>query len=77
MKSFTTTPLLTKTALFAAVFAVVSVTAGTLAYAQSNNTNSATKQQANSYMGDQCKDGGWEALGYKNQGQCVSNFARD
>lgn len=25
---------------------------------------------------DQCKDGGWQALGYRNQGACVSHFAR-
>jgi hypothetical protein len=24
---------------------------------------------------DQCKNGGWVALGFKNQGQCVSSFA--
>ena len=26
---------------------------------------------------DSCKDGGWEELGYRNQGQCVSYFASD
>ena len=26
---------------------------------------------------DSCKDGGWEDLGYRNQGQCVSYFASD
>jgi hypothetical protein len=25
---------------------------------------------------DECKGGGWVAGGYKNQGQCVSSFAR-
>jgi hypothetical protein len=25
---------------------------------------------------DQCKNGGWESLGYKNQGQCVSAYAK-
>jgi hypothetical protein len=27
------------------------------------------------YTKDQCKDGGWETLGFKNQGDCVSYFA--
>jgi hypothetical protein len=28
------------------------------------------------YSKDQCKKGGWQALGYRNQGQCVSFFAK-
>jgi hypothetical protein len=28
------------------------------------------------YTKDQCKNGGWQALGFKNQGQCVSFFAK-
>jgi hypothetical protein len=27
------------------------------------------------YGKDQCKDNGWQALGFKNQGDCVSFFA--
>ena len=27
------------------------------------------------YTKDQCKNGGWETLGFRNQGQCVSYFA--
>jgi hypothetical protein len=25
----------------------------------------------------ECKDGGWKAKGFRNQGQCVSSAARD
>jgi len=28
------------------------------------------------YLMDQCKNGGWQDMGYKNQGQCVSHFAK-
>ena len=29
----------------------------------------------NGYTKDQCKNGGWQSLGFKNQGDCVSYFA--
>jgi hypothetical protein len=38
---------------------------------QSANVNSSST----GYLKDQCKNGGWQALGFKNQGQCVSFFA--
>lgn len=28
------------------------------------------------YTKEQCKNGGWKELGFKNQGECVSYFAR-
>jgi hypothetical protein len=28
------------------------------------------------YSKDQCKKGSWQALGFRNQGQCVSFFAK-
>jgi hypothetical protein len=34
-----------------------------------------SSQDLSGYTKDQCKNGGWAALGFKNQGQCVSYFA--
>jgi hypothetical protein len=38
------------------------------------NSNAAASPTTN-YLKDQCKDGGWRSLGFKNQGDCVSFFA--
>jgi hypothetical protein len=63
-----------KALLVAGVMAVTAVGASSYVSAQS----AAQKQGAdpNGYAKDQCKNGGWEALGFRNQGQCVSFFAR-
>ncbi len=44
-----------------------------LAAAQNNGNGNGN---ANGYTKDQCKDGGWQELGFRNQGECVSFFAR-
>jgi len=59
--------------LLVGLFAVtaVSVTAGLASANQAPNQANLT-----GYTKDQCKDGGWQELGFRNQGQCVSYFAK-
>ena len=33
------------------------------------------KDKDKHYQKEQCKDGGWQAQGFKNQGECVSYYA--
>ena len=40
-----------------------------------DNTGKTSSQRPASK--DDCKDGGWQSYGFKNQGQCVSSVARD
>lgn len=35
------------------------------------------ESEVSGYSKEQCKDGGWVDLGFRNQGQCVSFFASD
>lgn len=57
----------------------VSVAATTGVAAINANSNTAAdvtvETHAVGYEKDQCKNGGWRTLGYRNQGQCVSFFA--
>ena len=64
----------TKLALFAAVLGITGIVAGATAFAQGYDAQSRGK--GNSYAANQCKNGGWKALGYKNQGQCVSDMVK-
>ncbi len=74
MQKLIANPLSSKIALFAAVIGVTGVVAGTVVSAQSGRATEV--QAANAYAADQCKDGGWQALGFKNQGQCVAYFMK-
>ena len=60
-----------KVAIILGVMALTAVFAGSYASAKNAST---TKANAG-YSKDQCKEGGFQALGFKNQGQCVSFFA--
>lgn len=64
-----------KITLFAAVLAVTGVIAGSTAYAMNGNAQKA--HESNAYVAEQCKNGNWEKLGFKNQGQCVSHFKKN
>ena len=65
----------TKITLFAAVLGVTGIVAGASAFAMQANGNG-SNGKGNSYAANQCKNGGWKALGYKNQGQCVSDMVK-
>ncbi len=54
--------------------AAVVVGAGSVVSVSAATKHRAQQVQAG-YAKDQCKDGGFQALGFKNQGQCVSFFA--
>ncbi len=58
-----------KALLMAGVIAITAAGASSYVSAQS-----APQSDPNGYAKDQCKDGGWETLGFRNQGQCVSFF---
>ncbi len=72
VSSLNMTQILPKVALGLAIAAVTAV----LAYGGSADAKKATNPVTSGYGKDQCKNGGWQALGYRNQGQCVSFFAK-
>jgi hypothetical protein len=78
MQKFTSSSVAKKIAVFAAVVGVTGALAGTAAFAQSGGAFVSSETSA--YTKNQCKDGGWEtnfASGtFKNQGDCVSFFAK-
>lgn len=61
-----------KVALFAAVLGVTGVVAGASAFAVQQPAHS--NGRGNSYSANQCKNGGWRELGYKNQGECIADM---
>lgn len=61
-----------KVTLFAAIIGVTGVVAGTSAFAVQQSAQS--NGHGNSYSANQCKNGGWRELGYKNQGQCIRDM---
>lgn len=61
-----------KVALFAAIIGVTGVIAGASAFAVQGPSQG--NGHGNSYAANQCKNGGWKDLGYKNQGQCIRDM---
>lgn len=59
-------PGIQKAAFALAVVAMAAGAAGSV---------SADRSTGTSYGKDQCKNGGWQSTGFKNQGDCVSFFA--
>jgi len=64
-----------KVILFAAIIGATGIVAGASVMAKSQQS-SGSNGRGNSYAANQCKDGGWKALGFKNQGQCVSSMVK-
>jgi hypothetical protein len=76
MSKFSSSSVAKKTLLFAAVVGATGALAGSVALAQSG-VGFGTQTDVNAYSKEQCKDGGWQTLGdFKNQGDCVSYFAK-
>lgn len=66
--------LLQKFAILFFIVAAVAVFAG--AFASAHGGVNEAPSNITGYSKDQCKDGGWRTLGFRNQGQCVSYFAK-
>jgi hypothetical protein len=64
-----------KVIVFAAVIGATGIVAGASVMAQGNQSRG-SNGNGNSYAANQCKDGGWKTLGYKNQGQCVTDMVK-
>jgi len=75
MPKTTSNSVARKAYTFAAVVGVVGTLGGSIALAH-NGAGVAQKSDLSVYTKEQCKDGGWMADGFKNQGQCVSYFAQ-
>jgi hypothetical protein len=67
--------MITNIVVTIAVTIAVTVAAGAAAVAVHQVTDVKVNAAASGYSKDQCKNGGWQNLGFKNQGQCVSFFA--
>jgi hypothetical protein len=66
-----------RTVRFALATAGVVAAVGGISLASAASPPPASPQtNTNGYLKDQCKNGGWVALGFRNQGQCVSFFAK-
>lgn len=61
----------------AAVLVALAATIGLIGFNVSAEHGSSSSNSEKNYQKEQCKNGGWEEMGYKNQGQCVSHFASD
>lgn len=59
--------------VFVAALGVSAVFAASVSAARQPQTQPVT---TSGYTKEQCKNGGFQALGFKNQGQCVSFFAK-
>lgn len=55
---------------------VITAVATTTGFAAAHNGGGTSQPDLSGYTKDQCKNGGWRALGFRNQGECVSYFAR-
>jgi hypothetical protein len=66
--------VLTKTA---AMLVALAATIGLIGFSASAEHGSGNTVEERGYQMEQCKNGGWEEMGYSNQGQCVSHFASD
>jgi YbbR domain-containing protein len=65
--------LLTKV-LVSVITAVSVTTAGAAAVNANVKSDTNVAVTSSGYSKDQCKDGGWRELGFKNQGDCISSF---
>lgn len=61
----------------AAVLVALAATIGLVGFNVAAQHGSGNSPADRKYQKEQCKDGGWEEMGYKNQGDCVSHFASD
>ncbi len=64
----------TKALIVAGVLTVAAVGASTYVSAKVGANQTNADAALTGYTKDQCKNGGWQAMGFRNQGQCVSYF---
>ncbi len=70
--TFTQVKRFVKTKYLVAAFAATFV-----AFAGSTSVANATTGAGQAPTKEQCKNGGWQKLGYRNQGQCVREAAQN